>query len=196
MNNGITLSEFIIRLSFMAGILMFVIGCCMMMAPELILRTGQRLNRWVSTEQFFNQLDAPKSSERFFYRYHILSGGLLAAASAYIFITFSFGFRRGYVLKVVSSATINEWLTASLVFLCLGFSVLTFFIGLVIMIRPSLLKRLETWSNRWFAVDHSLKRLDVQLKAPDQAFSRRPRLMGFLVTAGSLYILLQLWAMM
>ena len=196
MNTGITFTEFIIRLSFMAGIVMFVIGCCMMLAPELIIRAGQRMNRWVSTEQLFDQLDAPKSSERFFYRYHILSGSLLAAASAYIFLSFQFGFERGYVLKLVGSATVNEWLTASLVFLCLAFSVLTFFIGLVIMIRPSLLKRLETWGNQWFAVDNSLKRLDVQLKAPDQVFGRRPRLMGFLVSVGSLYILVRLWAMM
>src|SRR3990172_12121805 len=117
MNTGITFTEFIIRLSFMAGIVMFVIGCCMMLAPELIIRAGQRMNRWVSTEQLFDQLDAPKSSERFFYRYHILSGSLLAAASAYIFLSFRFGIERGYVLKLVGSATVNEWLTASLVFL-------------------------------------------------------------------------------
>jgi hypothetical protein len=175
---------------------MLIIGCCMMASPDLIIKAGRRLNRWVSTDQLFHNLDQPQGSERFFYRYHIISGASLALASLYIFITFVIGIDRGYVFRIFASATANEWLTASIVFLCRAFSVIIFFIGLVIMFRPSLLKCLEGWSNKWFAVDGSLKRLDVELKVPDQVFGQRPRLMGLLVTIGSLYILIQLWDML
>lgn len=167
-----------------------------MASPDLIIKAGRRLNRWVSTDQFFSNLDRPQGSERLFYRYHIFSGALLTLASLYIFITFMFGDDRGYVLKIFVSVAANEWLTASIVFLCRAFSVIIFFIGLVIMFRPSLLKHLEGWGNKWFTVDSSLKRLDVQLKAPDRVFGQRPRLAGLLVTIGSLYILIQLWGML
>ncbi|TAJ92187.1 MAG: hypothetical protein EPO31_11260 [Gammaproteobacteria bacterium] len=196
MNTGITFSELLIHISFSAGVVMLIIGCCMLVSPDLIIKAGRRLNRWVSTDQFFSNLDRPQGSEKFFYRYHIISGVLLALASLYIFVTFIWGIDRGYVLRIFASATANEWLTASIIFLCRAFSTVIFFIGLVIMFRPSLLKHLESWGNRWFAVDSSLKRLDVQLKAPDRVFGQQPRLMGLLVTIGSLYILIQLWGML
>ena len=196
MNTGITFSELLIHVSFSVGIVMLIIGCCMMASPDLIIKAGRRLNRWVSTDQFFSTLDRPQGSERFFYRYHILSGASLALASLYIFIAFMTGIDRGYVLKIFASATANEWLTASIVFLCRAFSVIIFFTGLVIMFRPSLLKHLESWSNKWFSVDSSLKRLDLELKAPDRVFGQQPRLMGLLVTIGSIYILIQLWDML
>jgi hypothetical protein len=196
MNTGITFSELLIHISFSAGVVMLIIGCCMLVSPDLIIKAGRRLNRWVSTDQFFSNLDRPQGSEKFFYRYHIISGVLLALASLYIFVTFVWGIDRGYVLKIFASATANEWLTASIIFLCRAFSAVIFFIGLVIMFRPSLLKHLESWGNKWFAVDSSLKRLDVQLKAPDRVFGQQPRLMGLLVTIGSLYILIQLWGML
>jgi hypothetical protein len=190
--------DFLIHLSFAAGILMLVAGLCMILAPHLVIRAGQQLNRWVSTDVFFKKLDTLKHTESWLYRYHLLFGALLVTASAYTFYIFMFAFdsSSGYLLQVFRSPHANEWLTASIVFICMLFSIVSFVIGAVILLRPSLLKRLEHWSNRWFMVDNSLQSLDIQHRTPDQAFIRRPRLTGIFVVAGGLYILSSLWSMM
>jgi len=196
MNTEITF-DFIIHLAFVMGVLMLIAGFFIMIAPDLVIRISRKMNTWVSTEKFFDNLDAPKSSERLFYRFHILSGLLLAVASLYIFYIFVFIFDgSNHVISVFSSYSANEWLMASFEFIFILFSVVIFIVGIVITFRPSMLKNIESWSNKWFMVDNFLKTLDVQLQAPDDAFSKKPRLLGFFVVLGSFYILMNLWAMM
>jgi hypothetical protein len=71
-----------------------------------------------------------------------------------------------------------------------------FLFGLIIVLRPSLLKRLEAVLNRWFVTEESIRKLDLQLPTPDSVFGRRPRMMGIIIVAGSLYILMNLWSML
>ena len=97
-----------------------------------------------------------------------------------------------FSLSLFASRAANQWLLQSLVFINLVFSVLIFLIGVIVVIRPSLLKSIEAAANRWIVVDQSLKKLDVQMKMPDTMFTRRPRLMGFLIVIGSIYILINL----
>jgi hypothetical protein len=49
---------------------------------------------------------------------------------------------------------------------------------------------MEAATNRWFAVD--LKRLDTEVGGAERMFSRRPRLVGLVVMAASLYVVLSL----
>ncbi|MBI2994814.1 MAG: hypothetical protein HYY48_11675 [Gammaproteobacteria bacterium] len=189
------LFQFLTTVFFWGGMIVLVIGAAMTVAPKLVIRLGEVLNRWVSTDEAFHSLDAPRSSERWFYRHHRVCGGLLILGAAYVLYTFAFAFdpaklSRRIVLFHSQSAT--EWLLNSLSFINIAFSVLAMAIGSVTFLRPSLLKGLEQRANRWYGVDDSLKRLDVQLKAPDAWFRKRPRLLGLLIVAGSLYIVLSL----
>lgn len=197
MNTDLNLYQFMISVSFWTGALMLLIGLFILISPDLFIRTGNKLNRWVSTEAFFNKLDAPKNTERFFYRHHISFGLLFVFGAMYIFYTFAFAFDASkQTLSFFSSAVVNDWLISSLVFSNLIFSVVIFVIGIFMMLRPSALKNIEVIANHWFAVDESLKGLDVQLGAPDKIFSKRPRLLGFIIMVGSAYICMNLWAMM
>ena len=172
---------------------MLLIGLCIMLIPERMIRLSLKLNQWISTENFFNRLDEQRHGERFFYRHHVIFGIFLVIAAVYIFYAFMFSFDPAKVsISLFSSHSTNQWLLQSLIFINLSFSILIFIIGVIVVIRPSLLKSFETVMNRWIVVDESLKRLDVQMKLPDTIFSRRPRLMGFLIVIGSIYILINL----
>lgn len=197
MNTDLSLYEFLISVSFWTGALMLLIGLFILVSPDLFIRTGNKLNRWVSTEAFFNKLDAPKNTERFFYRHHVSCGLLFVFGAMYIFYTFAFAFDASkQTISFFSSDVINDWLISSLVFLNIIFSVVIFVVGLFVMLRPSALKNIETIANHWFAIDESIKGLDVQLGMPDKIFLKRPRLLGFIIMAASAYICMNLWAMM
>lgn len=192
-----TIQEFIVTVAFWAAVVVFIIGLFMIVAPDQIIRMGQRLNRWIPTEAFFNRLDAPRYGERFFYRHHILFGIVIALGGMYIFYRFVFAFNAdAYALPVFTSRSANEWLTGSLVFMNILFSVMIFVIGIIVTLRPSLLKSFEAGLNHWFVTDQSIKKLDIQLQSPDTIFIRRPRLMGLIIMLGSVYILFNLWSMM
>ena len=188
---------FIVTLLFWAALVILCLGLFMIAAPQQVLRLGQKLNRWVSTDEFFRKLDAPHYGERFFYRHHLLFGGLIILGGAYIFYRFVFVFKAGsYILPLVASGSVNQWLTASLIFINVLFSLLALVIGAVVILRPSLLKRLEAALNRWIVTEDSVRRLDRQLQSPDSIFLRRPRLVGLIILIGSLYIVVNLWAML
>ena len=172
---------------------MLLIGVCILLIPDRVVRISLKLNQWVSTENFFNKLDEQRHGERFFYRHHIIFGILLLIASAYVFYSFMFSFDPAkFSFSIFTSPDANQWLLQSLVFINLSFSVLIFLIGVIVVVRPSLLKSFEAVMNRWVVVDKSLKKLDVQMKVPDTMFTRRPRLMGLLIVIGSIYILINL----
>ena len=197
MGGGSSLNEFLILVVFWFAAVILVIGLCMVLIPAYVIRLGQRLNKWVSTDDFFGRLDTPRYGERFFYRHHIFFGLFIIVAGSYILYTFMFVFDADkYALPVFTSRSTNEWLTDSLVFMNILFSVLILIIGVVITLRPSLLKNIESGLNRWLVTDQSIKKLDMQLQTPDTMFSRRPRTAGFIIMICSIYILFNLWPMM
>lgn len=192
-----TNNEFIITVVFWAAVVLLIVGLCMVAVPQQVLRVGQRLNRWIPTDDFFRRLDTPRYGERFFYRHHILFGSFIILGGAYTFYRFMFDFNAGsYTLPVFTSSSANQWLTTSLAFMNILFSILVFIVGVIIILRPSLLKRIETGLNRWFVPEESVKGLDLQLGTPDSLFSKRPRVAGLIIMAGSLYILVNLWSML
>lgn len=187
--------QFLTSVFFWGGIVMLVIGVAMTLVPSLVIRMGEFLNRWVSTEGMFHSLDSARPSERWFYRHHRLFGGLLTLGAVYVLYTFAVAFDpqdTSRKILLFHSHTATEWLLVSLTFLNIGFSLVAIAIGSVTFFRPSLLKGLEQRANRWYGVDESLKKLDVQLKAPDTWFRKRPRLLGLMIVAGSLYIVFSL----
>ncbi|MFQ5659798.1 MAG: hypothetical protein ACE5GZ_05185 [Gammaproteobacteria bacterium] len=197
MITDLNLYEFTISIFFWAGIVTMLVGFCILLAPDRVIRTGRWLNRWVSTEAFFDKFDAPARSERFFYRHHTILGIMLVLGAAYIFYSFVFAFDAGtQTLSLFSSPAVNDWLITSLSFLNIMFSIVIFLIGIIMTLRPSVLKNIENLLNRWFTVDERLKTLDIQFKSPEQVFTKRPRLLGLLIVAGSLYICINLWSMM
>jgi hypothetical protein len=192
-----TYHGFIITVFFWVAVVILCVGLCMMLAPGWILRLGQRLNQWISTDAFFSRLDTPKYGERFFYRHHILFGGFIILGGAYIFYRFMFAFNAAsYSLPVFASTSANQWLTGSLVFMNILFSILMVIFGIVVILRPSLLKHFEAVLNRWFVTETSFKKLDMQMRTPDIIFIKRPRLTGLIIVAGSLYIVINLWSML
>ena len=194
-NTQSLLFQFLTTVFYWTGIIFFFVGLAILIAPTSVIRLGEVLNRWVSTDQAFHSLDTPKSVERFFYHHHRVFGVLLVLGAAYVLYTFAFAFDYSTLsaqVMLFRSRTVTDWLLNALSFLNISFSIVAILVGAIIFFRPSLLKGLEEWANKWYVTDESLKKLDVRLSAPDTLFRRWPRLLGFLIMAGSMYVVVSL----
>ena len=181
MNGHSLLFQFVTTVVYWCGVVVLVIGVLITIAPRLVIRIGEFMNRWISTDEMFHRLDAPRPTERWFYRHHRLAGALLILGAAYVIYTFLFVFNLKEISRDIllfRSRVVTEWLLSSMEFLNVGFGAIAVIIGAVIFLRPSLIKGIEQRANRWYGVDDSLKGLDVQMKAPDSLFRRHPRHIG------------------
>lgn len=128
-----------------------VIGLTLMVAGGGALLAGSERYRML-----LKVLDRPWRFERFIYRHHLAFGmGIVAGAGFLLFVlarhhdlsiqSISWPTSRGAQLMLLGRAV--AWL----------FAALALFIGLIVVIRPSLLKGVETSTNRW--IDPSLPAL-------------------------------------
>jgi hypothetical protein len=180
---------------FWLAMITFVIGLLMLLFPGWVLRTSERVNVWIETSVWFKKLDEQKNFERLFYRHHIIMGTAIVLGSLYS-LWFLWGLQdRGLtlLLPAIENRILKEIVEACfLISLKLG-NLLAFFIGLVVVMRPSLLKTVENWSNRWIDTDSTLKTLDSRLDLTEKMTPYQMRLFGFLVVIGSLFILSNTW---
>ncbi len=83
----------------------------------------------------------------------------------------------------------GKWLIVSTYYLLLGGLGIALIIGLVVLVRPSLLKSLEKWGNRWIDTDSELEGFDRIHEIPGNILPGRPRWFGAFVLLGALYII-------
>ena len=191
MNSTGYLWGWLIASLFWLGALVVIIGFTFLCVPGWVLTVGNKLNRWISTQVFFDSLDQPRYQERWIYRHHRLSGVIIIAVVSYVLYTFfvNIGIDES-VRRIISLANteFSRWLYEELFYIFLGASVIALIIGLIIFIRPSLLKAIESRSNHWFSVDKKLDILDKNI--PMDALPGNPRLFGLAVILGGIYIMI------
>lgn len=176
---------------FWLGALLFVFGAVWFVYPAGVLRLAALLDRWISTAFIFSRLDEQIRVERLFYRHHRLVGILIVLGAGFCLYTLYPG---GYQTLWADFQQPGKLDLADIVadsmllVLALGnlFALVT---GLIVIVRPSLLKRLEGWGNRWIESDSVTAMLDKRLDVAENWLPRHPRLLGLLILIGSLYIM-------
>lgn len=177
---------------FWIGILLVPLGLALVLIPSRVLAMTGALNRWVSTKSFFDELNRPRYQERLFYRYHHLTGAIIVVASlACLYMLGLYLDPADLVARLVRLAgtEFGKWLMISLYYLLLVCLFLTLIIGVVVFIRPSLLKSVETWGNRWVDTEKNLQQLDEVHEIPTNILPGRPRWFGLFVLAGAAYMI-------
>ena len=178
---------------FWLGVTVAVFGLFLVIMPSRIAAVNQRVNKWISTDRFFHNLDQPRYNESLFYKRHRLWGVLILLGSAYILYMFQFRTNINDVaraLPIVANFDANAWIYQSLVIFLIGVNAVIIVLSLIIIIRPSLLKRVEAFFNKWVQTGQSLNQLDRQYQIPEKILPGNVRLFGFLVLAGGIYIAL------
>ncbi len=177
---------------FWTGVMLVPLGLMLLLVPAKAMKLADYLNRWVSTQAFFDSVNQPRYQEKFFYRYHHYFGAVivfLALFSIYMLVFYA-GMQTtaGYFLKLAESE-FEQWLFVNLYYLLILMLLLALLVGLAIYFRPSALKKLEVWSNRWVKTEEKLSSLDKVHDIPGNILAEKPRLFGLFVLLGSAYII-------
>ena len=126
---------------------------------------------------------------------HRLVGTLICAGALYALAVLGTAKGEAAIAKSLSTlgpARVAAWLAESLRYILLAGNFAALLFGLVFIVRPSALKRLESWTDRSISGRKSTKTLEEMHGQVDQFVRRHPRFVGVLVFFGSIYVLVNL----
>lgn len=170
---------------------MAIAGLLMIVMPGRMLWLNQKFDIWIDTSRWFQSLDQPHQAERIFYRHHIIMGLLIMVGAIYS-LRYLWTLQQSdllLLLPVFSEQALAEWFHGVISLFLLVGNGIALVVGFIVLVRPSLLKRVEVWANTWVDSGRILRRLDSRMEASNQLIARHMRLVGLLVVIGSLYIM-------
>ena len=176
---------------FSVGILLFPVGIGFCVFPATMFRLASKVNRWISTDLFFSKINKPRYKESYFYRHHRFFGLFIIIFSlgSLYFLTIHVGIE--FVLQIIDRLTktaFEKWMFLAMYYVLLGSIILAVIFGIIMFVRPSALKKFEEWSNHWVDTDGPLDFLNKQKDLPDRLLPGNPRIFGFFVIIGAVYI--------
>lgn len=188
--------EWMISALFWLGVCIACLGIFLLVFPGKAVQLGYKMNRWVSTDSFFAGLDKPHFRERVFYRWHRSFGAALVVASVYIIYMFVFHANVDSIanaLPIFAEREVNRWLYEAMKYFFIMGSVISLLIGLVIFIRPSMLKKLEGQLNIWVGIDKPLEKLNESYEIPENILPGNVRIFGTFVLVSGIYMVYMLF---
>lgn len=184
--------EWLFTALFWLGTLLLVLGLMLLLFPASLQRLSLTLDRWISTDPFFGRLDEQIRIERLFYRHHRFMGVLIVAGAGYCLYSLADWVDFTELVRGIGDFSQLETtallLDGALLVLGLG-NLLALLAGIIVLLRPSLLKRFESWGNTWVESDGVTGTLNRRIDVTERWLPRYPRLVGLLTVIGSLYIM-------
>jgi hypothetical protein len=161
-----------LMLGSFAGLLM---GVLMLWRPQWLAGISKVANSWVSTRQMARPVSQPINIDHWFYRHANISGSLLIAGAVYILYVFTLQMTRADLLVILAKfnwvqLVMLEIVLDTLVFVFISGAVLAFFVGLFLIIRPSMLRDWEQGVNQQLPLRTTLKSIEIQYNQIDEFF--------------------------
>lgn len=185
-------------LSALLGLLLFTagLGLIALLSPPLFHRLREWGDRSVtlSISRTPFRSGPPPTLDRYFYRHHKAYGVtvLLLAAVLLSWLAFNGVVERWQVLVPPSWEPLGSVLIEAGVVFFWVLGLVSLVVGTVMLVRPSALKGIESWSNRWVELDAFSRGLNHEFPAVNRFLARHPRPWGALVLVGSLTAVLLL----
>ena len=187
------LLDTVLWLALGGGMLAMLVGLLLLIAPRGFARVSRLANRWVSTAPATRLLEKPRPIERFFYRGHKVFGILLTSGAVFaLHYLVSHGAATGMLAALGAPGPAGDIMAVALTGFLLAGNIVVLLVGIVVVVRPSLLKGVEAASNRWISTRETFNTLDSRSDLPDRAVARKPRLAGLALTVAGFYTTLQL----
>ena len=168
----------------------FLLGVGLLLKSDRIELLNHYFSRWFSSDKMTDTLDRPRWIERFLYRHHRLLGASLFIGALYVLYIFLFT----YNLRRISAAVPTAYLVVvdTLMAVLLVGTILAALVGVIVAARPSLLREIEKWANRWIGTEGIVRFFNTMTYAHDRQILRNRRISGVFIIAGSLYVLIVL----
>ena len=174
-----------------------LIGIMLLVDSQRVLRWNAYLNHWISTGESLRVLDQPHDIKRVVYRRHRFVGLVVLAAALYALDVLVFNIQTRTLVHIFSDlakpATLQLFADGARLFL-VGGNALAILAGIILVLRPSLFKGVEGWTDREYAARLSGQALDAPRYQPDEWVRAHPRVAGVLAAGGGLLVLFSLGA--
>lgn len=185
---------------FIIGITLFlvslIVGVLLIVKPAIIFRFNRQSGKRFSFRRSTKFLEVPVNIDSMFYRHHRVVGVIVTLTSAYVLYYFSLVYDAALIAEYLTGsvyASVVDILINTLRLFMLFSSVFILLIGIVIFIRPSQIKTVEAWANRWVSTRQASRKLSVERNQVNQLVYKYPRITGMVIISLSLYALILLF---
>lgn len=176
----------------LGGLLGIAVSLLLIFKPHLLPPVNKIANQWVSTSKVGHWFDQSISMEQWFYRHHRLFGIFLSLAGGYILIYFGLLLNKATVLQGMAQQTSQSLASGALdafqIAAMLG-SILSLMVGLLLWLRPHVLRGIDHAANRWISSSNAANIMDQPHSQIERFVTRHARPVGSLLLLGNLYIL-------
>lgn len=193
------LIQWLVASLFWLSVLVSLCGLIFIIRPSIFLHYNNKLNRWISTNEFFDFIDKPRHIERVVYHYHHLFGAVILLGAGYCMYEFLYHINTQIFVRnlpVIGNVRFSAWLYEIVYYLLIVANGLALIVGLIILVRPSLLKGMESIANRWISSSDYTKTLDSTHSIPEHILPGNIRLFGLIVLLGGVYIMFNTGALL
>lgn len=189
------LKDFSLVLGIAFFSLSLVVGVLMVLKPSIVASLNKKGGSSFSFRRSSRVLEIPNFVDHAFYHHHKIVGPIIIIASLYIFYYFTQVYDADAISRLVAGskyAGVVEILVSAMQVFLLLTCVVTLVIGVIMFIRPSLLKGFEGWANRWISTRQAAKPLSTERDQVNQLAYKYPRLVGIFIILLSLYAAIRL----
>jgi len=181
-------------LTLVFGILGMTFSLMLLFSPGLALSLSNILNRSIDLENKLDVLDKVIELSGFFYYHHALIGVLMSAGSLF---ALSFFFFKLDVSRLASiffdpgqAQFFGEIFLQAIVWIARVGCFLGLVFGLMLLLAPGRMKRIEKKLNSWFETKPMVSKLDISSNQLDTFLFRHPLIVGLIGAMLSLFLIL------
>ena len=168
-----------------------IFGLGLIFAPVITLKFNEKINTRFSMRKATKKIETAIKSEPFFYKHSKVSGAILVTGS--LFVLYTLATFNAYTLlphlpKSISPAA-WEWIieSAQIFFYITCIFILIF--GLIVLIRPSLVKNFEQAANHWISTRKGFSKMSADINITNKLVNAYPRIFGSFITIFALIVL-------
>ena len=168
-----------------------IFGLGLIFAPIAALKFNEKINTRFSMRKATKKIETPIKPEPFFYKHSKISGATLVLGS--LFVLYTLTTFNAYTLIPHLPKSISpvgwEWIieSAQIFFYLTGIFILLF--GLIVFIRPSLVKNFEKIANHWISTRQSFSKMSTDINITNKLVNAYPKAFGGFITLFSLIVL-------
>jgi len=184
------IKEFAYFIGFGMFFVSFLVGLMLIVRPDIIVRLNQGVGKKFSFRRSTKILEIPTNIDRLFYRHHRIIGAGVTLLAGYVLYYFSFGYNAvavSEILKTYNHGDIIDMVISSLRLFMQVCCAVILLLGVAIFYRPSQLKKVEAWANRWISTRKATRPLSLDRDQMNQLVYKYPRFSGLLIAILSIY---------
>lgn len=169
-------------LTLIFGVLGMTLSLMLLFSPRLVQSLSNILNRSINVDKGIEYIDKEIEISEFFYNHHIAVGLALVAGAVFSLFFFFFSLDVSKFAGIFFGSRANifkaELIVSAITWIGKIGCLAGLIIGLVLVFKPELMKRIENKMNSWFATKPMIDKFDKSSHDVDTFLFRYPFAVG------------------